>query len=131
MNNKRRHFGKVLVVVGVALVALVLAPGCKDEPAAQQQSTQAHAHDHSDGSAHSHAEEQVVAAAEETAETTAVKVAGAVEQTTCPVMAGSPINKALFVEYEGKKVYFCCKGCEGTFLADPAQYVAKLPQFKK
>ena len=36
-----------------------------------------------------------------------------------------------FVEYKGKKVYFCCKGCEEKFLADPEQYVAKLPQFKQ
>jgi YHS domain-containing protein len=50
------------------------------------------------------------------------------EQTTCPVM-GNPIDKSIFVEYRGKKVYFCCKGCPDVFQADPAKYLAKLPQF--
>jgi len=58
------------------------------------------------------------------------EVASAViEQTTCPVMGGA-INKDIFVEYEGKKVYFCCAGCETKFKADPEKYIAKLPQFK-
>jgi len=50
------------------------------------------------------------------------------EQTTCPVMGGA-IDKTIFTEYKGKKVYFCCKGCVDTFKADPEKYVSKLPQF--
>jgi Cu(I)/Ag(I) efflux system membrane fusion protein len=50
------------------------------------------------------------------------------EQTLCPVM-GTPINKDYFVEYKGKTVYFCCPGCDATFLADPEKYLPKLPQF--
>jgi YHS domain-containing protein len=50
------------------------------------------------------------------------------EQTTCPVMGGA-IDKAIFVEYKGKKVYFCCPACVETFKANPEKYVAKLPQF--
>ncbi len=53
----------------------------------------------------------------------------ATEQTTCPVMGGT-INKNMFTEYKGKKVYFCCAGCEEKFKANPQEYVAKLPQFK-
>jgi YHS domain-containing protein len=53
-----------------------------------------------------------------------------VEQKTCPIM-GNPINKEVYVEYKGKKVYFCCPGCEPKFEADPEKYVAKLPQFSK
>ena len=52
-----------------------------------------------------------------------------VEQTTCPVMGGA-INKNMFIDYKGKKVYFCCAGCEQKFKANPEQYIAKLPQFK-
>ena len=60
----------------------------------------------------------------------AEKVAEAAsEQTLCPVM-DQPINKELFVEYEGKKVYFCCPGCEETFAKAPEKYIEKLPQFK-
>ena len=51
------------------------------------------------------------------------------EQTVCPVMGG-PIQKDVFVEYQGKKVYFCCPGCEETFLKDPDKYISKLPQFQ-
>ncbi len=58
------------------------------------------------------------------------KQAVAGEQTTCPVM-GNPIDKNIFVEYQGKKVYFCCKACPDVFKADPAKYIAKLPQFAK
>ncbi|MHC5082590.1 MAG: YHS domain-containing protein [Planctomycetota bacterium] len=54
----------------------------------------------------------------------------ATEQTVCPVMK-APINKDLFVEYQGKKVYFCCPGCEVTFQKDPAKYVKDLPQFQE
>jgi len=54
----------------------------------------------------------------------------AIEQTTCPVMEGGKINKAIYTEYKGKKVYFCCAGCKPKFEANPEQYLAKLPQFK-
>jgi YHS domain-containing protein len=52
------------------------------------------------------------------------------EQTICPVMAG-PINKEIFTEYKGKKVYFCCSNCKEEFEKDPEKYIAKLPQFAK
>jgi YHS domain-containing protein len=57
-------------------------------------------------------------------------VAAAVEQTICPVMGG-PINKDIFVEYQGKKVYFCCEQCKADFEKNPEKYLAKLPQFAK
>lgn len=50
-------------------------------------------------------------------------------QTTCPVMGGA-INEAVFVEYQGQKVYFCCRGCDQRFQQDPKKYTAKLPQFQ-
>jgi YHS domain-containing protein/outer membrane murein-binding lipoprotein Lpp len=53
------------------------------------------------------------------------------EQTTCPVMDGNKINKDVFVEYKGIKVYFCCNGCKAKFEADPEKYTANLPQFQK
>lgn len=43
-------------------------------------------------------------------------------QTTCPV-SGDPIDPRVFTEFEGKKVYFCCSMCIGTFKADPAKYL--------
>jgi len=46
-------------------------------------------------------------------------------QTTCPVMGGK-INKDIYADYEGKRVYFCCEACVGPFKQDPAKYVKKL-----
>ncbi len=50
-------------------------------------------------------------------------------QKMCPIM-DAPINKELYTEYKGKKVYFCCPGCKEKFEADPEKYLSKLPQFE-
>ncbi|HIJ72043.1 MAG TPA: efflux RND transporter periplasmic adaptor subunit [Planctomycetes bacterium] len=52
-----------------------------------------------------------------------------IEQKTCPVMGG-PINKDIFIDYKGKKVYFCCPGCESRFRENPEKYIPRLPQFE-
>jgi YHS domain-containing protein len=46
-------------------------------------------------------------------------------QTTCPVMGGK-IDKTIFADYEGKRVYFCCPDCVKTFNKEPQKYVKKL-----
>ena len=46
-------------------------------------------------------------------------------QTTCPVMGGA-INKSIYADHEGKRVYFCCNACVSTFKAGPAKYIKKL-----
>jgi YHS domain-containing protein len=48
-----------------------------------------------------------------------------VPQKTCPVM-GNPIDKSIFVDYKGKRVYFCCAGCPETFKQDPEKYLKAL-----
>jgi YHS domain-containing protein len=125
MSDRTELVERTAIVVGVLLTFLLAVQGCKkQEPAAQQPPKPP--------------VDQAVTAAKDTAKTTqetaqavATEAMAAIEQTTCPVMDGNPIDKTLFVEYEGKKVYFCCKECEEKFLADPAQYVAKLPQFQE
>lgn len=52
-----------------------------------------------------------------------------IDQSVCPVMEGNPISKDIFVEYQGKKVFFCCENCKSQFLKEPGKYLAKLPQF--
>ncbi len=54
-------------------------------------------------------------------------VALAESQTTCPVMGGT-INKELYADYEGKRVYFCCPYCDGEFKKDPQKYLDKLKE---
>jgi hypothetical protein len=48
------------------------------------------------------------------------------KQTLCPIMADNPINKNLFVDYDGKRIYVCCRGCIGVVKKDPAKYIALL-----
>ena len=46
-------------------------------------------------------------------------------QTKCPVMGGD-IDPAAFATLpDGKKVFFCCPGCDKKFLKDPAKYAAQ------
>lgn len=99
-----------LVIAVVLFVGLLVLDGCKKsepEPTAPAAKTD-------------------VKAAEETAS----EAGETIEQTACPVMGGA-IDKALFTEYKGKKVYFCCEGCKEKFEAEPEKYIAKLPQFKQ
>lgn len=46
-------------------------------------------------------------------------------QTACPVMPGK-INKELYADYKGQRVYFCCPGCVDIFKKDPEKYLQKL-----
>ena len=46
-------------------------------------------------------------------------------QTTCPVMGGK-IDRKLFVDYEGKRIYVCCNDCVPKVKQDPAKYVKQL-----
>lgn len=81
---------------------------------------------------HKHAEEmkKTATATAEEAKKTAETMAASVEQTVCPV-TGQKIDKNIFVEYKGKKVYFCCADCKAVFEKEPEKYIAKLPQFAK
>jgi YHS domain-containing protein len=47
------------------------------------------------------------------------------EQTQCPVMTGK-INKKIYVDYQGKRIYFCCSGCPAEFKKDPEKYINKM-----
>ncbi|MFZ5449018.1 MAG: YHS domain-containing protein [Thermodesulfobacteriota bacterium] len=48
-------------------------------------------------------------------------------QTVCPVLAGN-IDKSIYVDYKGKRIYFCCKGCDQEFNKDPEKYMKKLQE---
>lgn len=37
--------------------------------------------------------------------------------TTCPI-SGEAVSKDKFVEFEGRKVYFCCDGCKDKYKKD-------------
>ena len=46
-------------------------------------------------------------------------------QTTCPVMGGE-IDKNIYIDIKGKRIYVCCKGCLPAVKKDPAKFIAKL-----
>lgn len=49
------------------------------------------------------------------------------KQTTCPVMGGE-INKDLYVDAKGKRIYVCCKGCIEAVKKNPEKYIEKLAE---
>jgi YHS domain-containing protein len=112
MSAKKNYLMTAWLVAAIFLAGLVALQGCKKSEPEANDTTQLE---------HGAAAAPVAEAAKETA--------SAGQQKTCPIMGG-PINKSVFVEYKGKKVYFCCQGCEPKFEADPEKYVAKLPQFQ-
>lgn len=48
-------------------------------------------------------------------------------QTKCPVM-NYGINKKLYADYNGKRVYFCCPSCPDEFKKDPEAYIKKMEE---
>jgi Cu(I)/Ag(I) efflux system membrane fusion protein len=53
------------------------------------------------------------------------KTEEAATQTRCPVMGGA-INRDLYADYEGQRVYFCCPGCKEPFLKEPKKYLEQM-----
>jgi YHS domain-containing protein len=47
------------------------------------------------------------------------------EQANCPIMGGK-IDKSVYTDHEGKRVYFCCAGCIDAFKKDPEKHVKKM-----
>ena len=101
MGNGKKSFLMTAVLVCVLVLGLLLPFGCKKKSEPAP-----------------------------SAEMAIKAVVQAGEQTTCPV-TGEAIDKNVFVEYKGKKVYFCCAMCKPKFEADPNKYISKLPQFAK
>ncbi len=47
-------------------------------------------------------------------------------QTICPV-GGMDIDKEVFADYQGVRVYFCCPGkCPKEFMKDPDKYIKEM-----
>lgn len=103
----------LLSVTVIAFAAILILNGCKKKEPAPM--------DHSEHTAmmNDMPMEEAAAAGDET-----------IAQKICPVM-DKPINKDIFVEYKGKKVYLCCPSCVEVFQKDPEKYISKLPQFQE
>jgi YHS domain-containing protein len=108
----RRMVRVVGVVALVSLVGLFLA-GCENK-----------GHEGHEGSGTKPGMEHEGSSSKATPKA-AKPAAAEVAQKTCPVMGGK-IVKTIYTDHDGRRVYFCCGGCIGTFKKDPAKYLAKI-----
>jgi Cu(I)/Ag(I) efflux system membrane fusion protein len=46
-------------------------------------------------------------------------------QTHCPVMGGE-INRDVYADHKGMRIYFCCAGCDSAFKEDPEKYLNQM-----
>ncbi len=49
------------------------------------------------------------------------------QQVACPVVGGK-INKNLYRDYKGQRVYFCCPDCIPIFEKNPEAYLQKMQE---
>lgn len=54
-----------------------------------------------------------------------VGTALAAPETKCPVLGGN-IDKKVYTDYKGQRIYFCCSACIETFNKDPEKYLKKM-----
>lgn len=101
------------VMAGLVLTMLFVA-GCTNDDAAVPPDHSGHSGQHSDAGSTAAAPATAVASAAATA-----------AQTKCPVM-GNPVNRDIYVDYQGRRIYFCCQMCPDKFKADPDKYLAVL-----
>jgi len=48
-------------------------------------------------------------------------------QTVCPVLGGN-IDRKVYVDYQGERIFFCCQGCDAEFRQNPEKYMKKIQE---
>ena len=48
-------------------------------------------------------------------------------QSVCPVLGGK-IDKSVYTDYQGKRIYFCCSGCIDEFKKNPEKYLKQMEE---
>lgn len=46
----------------------------------------------------------------------------------CPVMPGEPVKEKFYVDYEGRRIYLCCRTCVHAFKKNPHKYLKSLSE---
>ena len=82
--------------------------------------------EHHDESADDEADEHEHGTAGHADATAQSKALPAGANTMCPVLPEEKAIADLFVEYKGKRIYLCCKKCQGRVSRDPAAWYAKV-----
>ncbi|MGA7561931.1 MAG: YHS domain-containing protein [Desulfobaccales bacterium] len=49
------------------------------------------------------------------------------QQAVCPVL-GNKINKNIYTDYQGQRIYFCCPGCIDVFKKNPEACLKKMEE---
>lgn len=44
-------------------------------------------------------------------------------QTTCPVSGEALEDRDVYTDFEGRRIYFCCKKCQKKFAEDPQEFL--------
>lgn len=104
---------KTFAIISLAALSLVIYSGCDSS-----KETKSGKMDHSKMQMNKSTEVPAPAVADESE----LK-----EQTICPVM-GSAINKDLYVDKDGKRIYYCCAGCKEPLEKEFEKYEAKLKE---
>jgi rhodanese-related sulfurtransferase/YHS domain-containing protein len=107
-------FNLILLVAGTLLLPgmLAVAAGCHQ---ASESAVKIESHRHHDC-------EAGVCATKP-----AEKVSKNNPQTVCPVMGGR-IDKNVYTDHEGQRIYFCCPACKPAFEKDPDKYLQKMKE---
>ena len=88
----------MMVILGLAAAVALVAAGCKKESPQPAPKTEA-----------------------------AAPAAAPIAQKVCPV-TGDPINPNIYVDYQGRRIYFCCPMCPPIFKKDPEKYLKKVDE---
>jgi YHS domain-containing protein len=49
----------------------------------------------------------------------------AAPETKCPILGGD-VDKKIYTDYKGQRIYFCCSGCVEKFKSDPEKYLKEM-----
>jgi len=122
---------KKLAVTVVALVVtlglIIIVSGCDGECETKPSSTAPSSGCCGSRTAATEEGDDKADAVAPTDDAVAVAESAEIEQTVCPVMGGA-INKEIYTDYEGRRIYFCCGACPKMFAANPDKYLAILDQ---
>ncbi len=57
--------------------------------------------------------------------TTKVAEPQTLKAQTIDAFSGKPVNKSIYADYNGKRIYFCCANSKMDFNNDPEKYIKK------
>ena len=53
-------------------------------------------------------------------------VSGALPNTYCPVTTDEKVEPDIWVDYQGRRIHFCCRDCRKDFIDNPTGYLTNL-----